>query len=332
MWNKDSGLQAHVVIQSFEGRECSPYVANEIGQELAKKVAPGHRAMVYTHQDSEGGNIHNHIVICSVNQQDGHKLDTHGMLWKCREASNELTDKRGLSNIKERSAAMRYTQAERGLAAKNIQPWKDEIREVVDNAKRDCRSIEEFKTYLAERGITINERNSRKEEGGKSWTYYHPNGDRVRAVKLGDDYSRSGVVRSLSMERRQMSALEKVEQSRNSGAALLDKALQSVNQQAENERILANARKLFKEDDVMKRALSGRSVNAGQIQSRISALSQALEVLTSSGGGNGGIVDLGSAMTVAAERAEIEKAIDTLKSVLSSAEAKADAVRVLGGR
>ena len=129
-----------------------------------------------------------------------------------------------------------------------------------------------------------------------------------------------------------MSALEKVEQSRNSGAALLDKALQSVNQQAENERILANARKLFKEDDVMKRALSGRSVNAGQIQSRISALSQALEVLTSSGGGNGGIVDLGSAMTVAAERAEIEKAIDTLKSVLSSAEAKADAVRVLGGR
>lgn len=327
MWNKDGGLQAHVVIQSFEGRECSPEVANEIGRELARKVAPNHRAMVYTHQDSEGGNIHNHIVICSVNQQDGHKLDTHGMLWKCRDVSNELTEKRGLSNIKERSAAMRYTQAERGLAAKNIQSWKDEIREVIDNAKRECRSVEEFKEYLKECGITINERNSRKEEGGKSWTYYHPNGGRVRAVKLGDDYSRSEVVRSLSAERRQVSALEKVKQSNDGGAALLDKALRSVNEQAENERILANTRKLFADDAVMKRALSGRSFdNSGQIQSRIALLSQALSVLDSVG--NGGMVNLGAAMSAAAERAKIQDAIDTLKSVLSSTEAKAEAAKV----
>lgn len=238
MWNKDSGLQAHVVIQSFEGRECSPEVANEIGRELARQVAPGHRAMVYTHQDSEGGNIHNHIVICSVNQQSGHKLDTHGMLWKCRDTSNELTDKRGLSNIKERSAAMRYTQAERGLAAKDIQPWKDEIREVVDNAKRDCRSIEEFMAYLKERGITINERNSRKEEGGKSWTYYHPNGGKVRAVKLGDDYSRSVVVQSLLI-------LSKEEQERTVKAESLAKGLQMVNVAAEQEqqRILERQRR-----------------------------------------------------------------------------------------
>ena len=209
MWNKDSGLEAHIIIQSFEGRECSAEEANKIGQELAKKVAPGHRAMVYTHQKSEGGNIHNHIVICSVNQNDGRKLDTYGMLWKSRKESNELTNARGLSDITERVAGLRYTQAEKGLVEKGEFSWKDNIREVIDNAKLECKSETEFKSYLAERGITINERNSKREESGKSWTYYHPNGGKVRGVKLGEDYTRSVVLQSLQNQENKNSVIEK---------------------------------------------------------------------------------------------------------------------------
>lgn len=225
MWNKNSGLQAHIVIQSFDGRECSPEEANKIGQELAKKVAPGHRAMIYTHQQSEGGNIHNHIVICSVNQDDGRKLDTHGMLWKCRNVSNELTNEMGLSDITERSATIRYVQAERGLASKGEQSWKDEIRELVENAKLECSNVEEFKEYLKERGVTINERNSKREIGGKSWTYYHPNGYRVRAYKLGDNYSRSSVVQSLAQFGENFSALDQVTKKQNSEETILEKGL-----------------------------------------------------------------------------------------------------------
>jgi hypothetical protein len=225
MWNKNSGLQAHIVIQSFDGRECSPEEANKIGQELAKKVAPGHRAMIYTHQQSEGGNIHNHIVICSVNQDDGRKLDTHGMLWKCRNVSNELTNEMGLSDITERSATIRYVQAERGLASKGEQSWKDEIRELVENAKLECSNVEEFKEYLKERGVTINERNSKREIGGKSWTYYHPNGYRVRAYKLGDNYSRSSVVQSLAQSGENFSALDQVTKKQNSEETILEKGL-----------------------------------------------------------------------------------------------------------
>ena len=209
MWNKDSGLEAHIIIQSFEGRECSAEEANKIGQELAKKVAPGHRAMVYTHQKSEGGNIHNHIVICSVNQNDGRKLDTYGMLWKSRKESNELTNARGLSDITERVAGLRYTQAEKGLVEKGEFSWKDNIREVIDNAKLECKSETEFKSYLAEHGITINERNSKREESGKSWTYYHPNGGKVRGVKLGEDYTRSVVLQSLQNQENKNSVIEK---------------------------------------------------------------------------------------------------------------------------
>ena len=244
MWNKDSGLEAHIIIQSFEGRECSAEEANKIGQELAKKVAPGHRAMVYTHQKSEGGNIHNHIVICSVNQNDGRKLDTYGMLWKSRKESNELTNARGLSDITERVAGLRYTQAEKGLVEKGEFSWKDNIREVIDNAKLECKSETEFKTYLAEHGITINERNSQKEEGGKSWTYYGKDG-RVRGRKLGNDYTRSSVIRFFSRG-----------QVKERDTSLLDKGLDLVNQYAQQERTLAIQEKTS--DKAMKKAKTGR--------------------------------------------------------------------------
>jgi len=210
--------------------------ANEIGQEVAKRLAPGHQAVIFTHNDGEGGKIHNHIVLNAVNSKDGRKLESHGLLYRARQVSNDISKELGLHVIRERTAELRYTQAERALAGKGIQPWKDEIREVVDHAKKACKSVDEFKTYLQNHGITINERNSKQEKGGKSWTYYHPDGGRVRAAKLGNEYSRDEVISSLSVEREQeqATALEQV-QSGGGGNNLLDKALDIANQAAEQE-------------------------------------------------------------------------------------------------
>lgn len=235
LWNKENGVQAHTVIQSFDDN-ITMEKANEIGQEMAKRLAPGHQAVIFTHNDGEGGKIHNHIVLNAVNSKDGRKLESHGLLYRARQVSNDISKELGLHVIRERTAELRYTQAERALAGKGIQPWKDEIREVIDHAKRECRSVDEFKTYLQNHGITINERNSKQEKGGKSWTYYHPDGGRVRAAKLGNEYSRDEVISSLSVEREQeqTTALEQV-QSGGGGNNLLDKALDIANQAAEQE-------------------------------------------------------------------------------------------------
>lgn len=210
MWRKDSGLQAHILIQSFEGRECSPEEANWIGQELARRVAPGHRAMVYTHSESEGGNIHNHIVICSVNHVNGKKLDGHGLLYKSRAESNKICKEHGLSIIRERKAELRYTMAEKSIIDKGGRSWKDDIRDIVDEGKRDCHSVKEFTEHLRLHGITIYERGSKKTESGKQWTYCtHHDGKevRVRAARLGDDYTTESVSKAVSRER--VSALNK---------------------------------------------------------------------------------------------------------------------------
>ena len=135
MWNKDTGVEAHIIIQSFDGTECDAKTANEIGQELARRIAPNHRAMVYTHTESDGGNIHNHIVINSVDTETGKKLVSSGLLYRSREASNELTKERGLSVIEERKAELKYTQAEAGLNKKNAPIRKDAIRDAVDKER-----------------------------------------------------------------------------------------------------------------------------------------------------------------------------------------------------
>lgn len=65
LYGKDTGIQAHTVIQSFKPGEVTPKQCNQLGLELAEKIAPNHQVAVYTHTDKD--HYHNHIVINSVN-------------------------------------------------------------------------------------------------------------------------------------------------------------------------------------------------------------------------------------------------------------------------
>ena len=236
MWNKDSGIQAHILIQSFKGDECTPEEANRIGQELAKRVAPGHRAMVYTHQEAKGGNIHNHIVISAVNHENGKKLDGHGILYKSRNESNEICKEHGLSIIQEKKAELRYTMAEQGIIDKGGRSWKNDIREAVEDGMKQCRSLDEFKAHLKEYGITIHERGSKQTDSGKQWTYctQHEGKEvKVRAAKLGEAYTLESVGRALGREK--VSALERVQEMQKAGKSALDKANALINGKVQQE-------------------------------------------------------------------------------------------------
>ena len=195
MWNKDSGVEAHVIIQSFQGTECDAKTANEIGQELAARIAPGHRAMVYTHTESDGGNIHNHIVINSVNYENGKKLRSGWLLHNSREISNELTKERGLSVINEKGAEMRYTRAEAGLVAKGKDSWEQQIREAVAASAARSRSFDDFKTEMQKHGVSVLDHG----EGRKYRLTYvmDETGKKARGAKLGDAYEYGGVMREI---------------------------------------------------------------------------------------------------------------------------------------
>lgn len=188
IWGKNGGIQAHHVIQSFKPDEVDPQQANEIGLKLAEKMAKGHEVAVYTHTDKD--HIHNHLVINSVNYEDGRKFHAHGQeAIDCfREVSDELCKEHGLSIVEERSADVRYTLAEQSLLKKGESSWKDEIRTAIDSSKEQTTSFEEFQERLKDQGVQATLR-------GKNITYEHlESNKKVRGSKLGLAYEKETIL------------------------------------------------------------------------------------------------------------------------------------------
>lgn len=211
MWDKTDGIQAHIIVQSFD-EDISKKDANKIGCELAEKYAPGHKAMVYTHDQGKGGKVHNHIVIESINPETGKKLDTSRELFTVREMSDGLCLEHGLSVIEPEKARQdeRFSMAERALEEKGEKPWKSEMREKVQEAFFAAHDIDSFKVELKERGIDVSERNRTYQDKQKEldFTFADQDGHKCRAHKLGDIYTRREVLEAYKV-REQEQAKEK---------------------------------------------------------------------------------------------------------------------------
>lgn len=186
-YGKNDGIQAHTVIQSFKPNETTPQQANEIGLELAKEIAPNHQVTVYTHDDTN--HIHNHIIINSVNLEDGKKYQSNAKQRHfIREKNDEICLNHGLSVVKEKTKGVRYTLAERELLQKGKISWKDEIRQAINYSKEHSTNFDNLKANLLhDFGIDTKLR-------GKTLSYKHPDQKRyVRANKLGYDYEKEGL-------------------------------------------------------------------------------------------------------------------------------------------
>lgn len=188
LYGKTKGIQAHHVIQSFKPGEVSPGQANGIGVELAKEIAKGHECVVYTHADKD--HIHNHIVINSVNYENGRKFQLHGKksIDKVREISDKLCKEKNLSIVKEHTAKIRYTQAEQGIIERGQTSWKDTIREAIDQEKNSSKNYEDFKNNLKQKhSIEVNDK--------RKYITYKLEGQKrvVRGKTLGMDYERSTI-------------------------------------------------------------------------------------------------------------------------------------------
>src|SRR5699024_10806970 len=141
-------IQAHHVIHSFKPDEVTPEKANQVGLELAKKLAPNHEVAVYTHDDTN--HVHNHIVINSVNFETGKKYQAHGneAIERARSLSDEVCKSYYLSVVKEHNASVRHTFAEQHLLEKNIISLNDELREAIEYARYNSTNFDSFKRHL----------------------------------------------------------------------------------------------------------------------------------------------------------------------------------------
>ena len=186
LYGKENGVQAHTIIQSFKPGEVTPAQCNQLGLELAERVAPNHQVAVYTHTDKD--HIHNHIVINSINLETGKKYQSNKQQRELVKLQNdEICRKNGLSVPERDTAKLRYTQAESALLDKGKTSWKDELRENIEHAKAHTSNFKDFSEHLEQKGISFKVR-------GKNVSYKPENVNKwVRGKTLGQDYDKGAL-------------------------------------------------------------------------------------------------------------------------------------------
>lgn len=186
LYGKEDGIQAHTIIQSFKPGEVTPEQCNQLGLELAEKIAPNHQVAIYTHADKE--HVHNHIVINSINLETGKKYQSNKQQQELIKQENDnVCRSHGLSVPERDTAKLRYTQAESALLDKGKTSWKDELRENIEQAKAHTSNFKDFSEHLEQKGISFKVR-------GKNVSYNPENVNKwVRGKTLGQDYDKGAL-------------------------------------------------------------------------------------------------------------------------------------------
>lgn len=186
LYGKEDGIQAHTIIQSFKPGEVTPEQCNQLGLELAEKIAPNHQVAIYTHADKE--HVHNHIVINSINLETGKKYQSNKQQRELIKQENDnVCRSHGLSVPERDTAKLRYTQTESALIEKGQSSWKDELREEIEYAKAHTNDFKSFSEHLEQKGISFKIR-------GKNVSYKPENVNKwVRGKTLGQDYDKGAL-------------------------------------------------------------------------------------------------------------------------------------------
>lgn len=195
--NKTDKRQFYQVIQSFDQEPNNPnYNADEVhqaGKELAEEYyKKGYEVVIITHDDTD--NLHNHIIINSVNAETGEKLNLSKKdIQELHEKNDEICKEHGLRTLDESKEIKTEREREQGIqptSRKTDEKWVEErgqsFKENMRNnlqeifQRDDIKNEEEYRQALEEKGMKI----SRETE--KTLTYEDEYGNKARANKLGD--------------------------------------------------------------------------------------------------------------------------------------------------
>lgn len=194
IYQKTDKTQAHTIIQTFspeESKHLTPKQVNQMGIELAEKIAPNHQIAVYTHADK--AHLHNHIIVNSVDFENGYKYHHNNDFKRVKEINDKICLEHNLKIITPQKHHEKLTGAEIQMQRRAKSTWKGEIRKKIDNVMQDrsISSYQAFRERLKENGVIVHDR-------GKNITYELLEGNKkVRGNKLGLSYEREEIKKEL---------------------------------------------------------------------------------------------------------------------------------------
>ena len=182
------------------GGKLTPQMAFKFAQEVVKELWPGHEAYIGIH-GAKGTTIHAHIILNSVNAETGEKIHMNNRDYhkfkdlvekKCKDYELTAGDwRKSVEKKKNRERQsdkpVELTFTEEKLHAEGSRSWKDELRNIIDYAAENARSIDEFKGMIESKGVTL----TRFSDTNISYKF----GDHkaVRGDTLGGDYTRAAI-------------------------------------------------------------------------------------------------------------------------------------------
>ncbi len=246
-FGKDDGntIQTYRIIQSFRESDFHKdnyediEKANEIGLALAEKLYPNRQALIVTQADGEGGKVHNHIIVNSVEPVAGKSLRGIETSWEktISKANDEVLKEHKIKALARGTLRdVAYSRSELSIITDKTASWKDTIRDAVEDSISDknVTSIEDLKEKLKDdydielklRGKTITYAgtfNTSKDEESPKFVER-----KVRAMKLGNNYTLEGLNHGFRENEKQrqrettnkLSTIERIEPTTKDSAAV----------------------------------------------------------------------------------------------------------------
>lgn len=181
-FNKTNGVQFYYAVQSFDEKDnLSPALAHQIGIEWVEECYPNFEAIVCTHLDTD--NIHNHIIINSVNALNGHKIHQNkNDIQRVRYANDQLCLKYNLSVCKSNKRTVDRIKPQEYYAAMSGNSWKTQLAIDIDNTMLYAKSKMDFIKLMNQKGYKVIWTSKRD-----TILYQCPNGKMCRDFKLHDE-------------------------------------------------------------------------------------------------------------------------------------------------
>lgn len=165
----------------------SPEQAHLYAQELAAILFPDDECVIATHTDTK--TVHSHIIVNAVNPITGKKLRiTESNYTKMKDEANRLGSEFGYTKTDFRKKAQnKRTTEESHIILKGGTSWKEDLREVIEEAKRVSSTQEEFISHLALYGVSVTRSKT-------EYSYLHPQKKKaIRGLKLGNNYTKKEI-------------------------------------------------------------------------------------------------------------------------------------------
>lgn len=168
----------------------SPEQAHKYAEEVAEKLFKDCECVIATHTDTQ--TVHSHIIVNAVNPLTGKKLQFGPKEYAdMKDEVNRIGKKYGYTetDFRKRGKNSR-TAAERKIILSGGVSWKEELREVIQEAITKANTAAAFKQYLDEcYGVKIT-------RDGKDFSYLHPQKQKpIRGERLGTNYSKKEILR-----------------------------------------------------------------------------------------------------------------------------------------